>query len=178
MGAGFAYRNLGIKQTIYWILATSKGWLNKQRSHAYTKLQPNLYSHELYKRLSKIRFITCWTLGSTWHHGEFPLHQSVLICVRSNRSPFFYFPYLYTCIICMSCVCQLLNKWIYDDDDDHKMRAFSGPPCTFWSDSTFDLTTYSPLLASLPRRTGSGSVERAMLRRLQVRCLSSTTSQH
>ena len=49
---------------------------------------------------------------------EFPLHQSVLICVRSNRSPFFYFPYLFTCIICMSCVCQLLNKRIYDDDDD------------------------------------------------------------
>ena len=41
-----------------------------------------------------------------------------MICVRSNRSPFFYFPYLYTCIICMSCVCQLLNKRIYDDDDD------------------------------------------------------------
>ena len=41
-----------------------------------------------------------------------------MVCVRSNRSPFFYFPYLYTCIICTSCVCQLLNKRIYDDDDE------------------------------------------------------------
>jgi len=32
MGAGFAYRNLGIKQTVYWILAASKGWLNKQEN--------------------------------------------------------------------------------------------------------------------------------------------------
>jgi len=25
MGAGYAYQNLGIKQTVYWILAASKG---------------------------------------------------------------------------------------------------------------------------------------------------------
>ena len=37
IGAGFAYRNLGIKQTVYWILAASKSWLNKQGNHAYTK---------------------------------------------------------------------------------------------------------------------------------------------
>ena len=46
------------------------------------------------------------------------LYRLVLvICIRSNRSPLF-ISFLFMLVFCKSCVWQLLNKQIYDDDDD------------------------------------------------------------
>ena len=38
------------------------------------------------------------------------LYERLVTCIRSNRSPVFYFFSFYTCILYMSCVWQLLNK--------------------------------------------------------------------
>ena len=44
---------------------------------------------------------------------------------RSNRSPLFYFFSPYILVFCMSCVWQLLNKRIYDDDDVSQATNFN-----------------------------------------------------
>jgi len=74
--------------------------------------QPAVFEHYLFDTELVERVISSLTRGEA---ADIDGLTSVLDLIVHYLP--FYFPY-FLLLLCMSCVCQLLNKRIYDDDDE------------------------------------------------------------